>query len=837
MTALPIEAVLPQLKEALLHHNNAVLVAAPGAGKTTRVPLALLNEPWLANQKIIMLEPRRLAARASAKYMASILGEQIGETVGYRVKMDTRVGPNTRIEVITEGVLTRLLQTDPALEGVGIVIFDEFHERSLHADFGLALCLQSQGLLREDLKLLAMSATMQAEPVANLLGNAPVIHSEGRSFPVETIYLSKSYTGQIEALAAQIAGEALRGHDGDLMLFLPGVREIRRTETRLRELQLGSNIQLAPLYGSLSQEEQDKAIAPSVPGKRKIVLATSIAETSLTVEGVRVVIDCGLMRVSRYSARTGLSRLETVAVSKASADQRRGRAGRLGPGVCYRLWTEQEHYHLLDRTSPEILEADLTPLALELAVWGITDERELEWLDCPPAPAIANARGLLQQLGALNEKGQATDHGKRMANLGIHPRLAHMVLKGQALGFGHLACELAAILSERDMMKGSTSVANADLRVRVEALRQAEQSGRGSSTDPYLTKQVWMQANLLKQALGLRSNREDRTNDAEACGLLLAFAYPDRIALGRGTGRFLLSNGRGAVFTELQPLSNTPYLVAPELDDHGTDSRIYLAAPINISDMLKHLNEYIHEEVEVIWDSSVQAVRAVKRQCIGAITLKEVPIAKPDAEVCLSVLIEGIRKEGIGVLPWTRSARQLQQRLLFMRKTDASWPDVTDDSLLASLGEWLGPYLHGMRSRQDLERLQLNHILESMLSWNQRRMLDDYAPTHIQVPSGSRIAVDYSDPSSPLIAVRLQEMFGLSDTPRIAGGSVPLLLHLLSPAQRPVQVTRDLANFWRETYFEVKKDLKGRYPKHYWPEDPWMAVPTNRVRPVKGNKT
>jgi ATP-dependent helicase HrpB len=841
MSALPIEAVLPELKDALLHHMNAVLVAAPGAGKTTRVPLALLNEAWLKGRKILMLEPRRLAARAAARYMASMLGEQVGDTIGYRVKMDTKVGPKTRIEVITEGVLTRMLQADPALEQVGIVIFDEFHERSLHADLGLALCLQSQSLLREDLKLLVMSATLQAEPIAELLHHAPIVQSEGRSYPVETRYLDKPYSGRIEELAARMAIEALREQEGDLMIFLPGAAEIRRTEAKLRASQLGHHVIVAPLFGNLSQEAQDRAISSSEPGKRKIVLATSIAETSLTVEGVRVIIDSGLMRVPRYSARTGLSRLETITVSQASADQRRGRAGRVGPGLCYRLWTEQEQRNLAPRSIPEIMEADLTPLALELATWGVTDAAELEWLDVPPATAIVAARQLLQQLGALNDKGMITEHGKKMADLAIHPRLAHMVLKGKEIGLGQLGCELAALLSEKDFMRGAASGGNADLRLRIEALQAtANSAGSGASSDmdydgangaydKVLIRQIWQQAGLLKRELGISSDNSN--TDHTGVGVLLAFAFPDRIAQRRGAGRFLLSNGRGAAFAELQILSNSPYVVAADLDDQGVDSRIYLAAPLEIGDITKHLSEYIHEKVQVVWDTEVQTVRATKFQRLGALILKEMSVTRPNPEDCLTAVMEGIRKEGLSILPWTRGVRQLQQRLILMHMADSSWPNVEDQTLLDTLEEWLGPHVHGMKSRQELQKLNLGGILEMNLSWDQRRQLDEIAPTHIQVPSGSKIPVDYSDPQAPLLAVRLQEMFGLSDTPRIGGGAVPLVLHLLSPAQRPVQVTRDLASFWREAYFEVKKDLKGRYPKHYWPDDPLVAAPTNRVKP------
>ncbi|TCP52153.1 ATP-dependent helicase HrpB [Tumebacillus sp. BK434] len=813
MPVLPIDAVLPALTETLRTRENAVLVAAPGAGKTTRVPLALLDEPWLQGKKIIMLEPRRLAARAAAAYMARQLGEQTGETVGYRVRMDTKVGPKTRIEVITEGVLTRMLQSDPALEEAGIVIFDEFHERNLHGDLGLALCLQSQQLLREDLRVLVMSATLEAEPVAALLGGAPVLQSVGRAYPVETRFLERRAEGRIEPLVVRTIQTALAQEAGDLLVFLPGAGEIRRVESLLHEQGLRREAKIMPLHGTLAREAQDAAIAPSRPGERKIVLATSIAETSLTVEGVRVVIDSGLMRVPRFSPRTGMTRLETVTVSRASAEQRRGRAGRVAPGVCYRLWTEHEDKGLPARSTPEILEADLAPLALELAVWGVTDPAELAWMDAPPAPAFAQARELLAQLGALRDAGTLTEHGKRMAEFGLHPRLAHMVLRAVPLQLGGLACELAAVLNERDFLKER----NADLRLRIEALQRGQADRRMTA-----------EANQWKRALNLPAGEK---GNLASCGLLLAFAYPDRIAQRRGNGRFLLRNGRGAALAEEQPLSFVPYLVAAELDDQGAESRIFLAAEVEEAELREHCQEQIVTEQLIEWDASAHRVRARKRERLGALLLKEAPLPNPDAERVLVALLSGIRQEGLDILPWTKAAKQFRERLSFLHRHDPSWPDVSRAGLIDTLTDWLAPHLYGLKNRDDLQRLQLISILETMLSWEQRRELDEQAPTHLTVPSGSRIPIDYSDPDAPVLAVRLQEMFGLQATPRIAGGRVPLTLHLLSPAHRPVQVTRDLASFWQNTYFEVKKDLKGRYPKHHWPDDAYSAVPTNRAKP------
>ncbi|BFT71791.1 ATP-dependent helicase HrpB [Paenibacillus sp. P36] len=828
MNTLPIESVLPQLKEALRTHACAVLVAQPGAGKTTQVPLALLQETWLHNQKILMLEPRRLAARAAARYMSRLLGEAVGQTVGYRVKNDTCVGPNTRIEVITEGVLTRMLQTDPALEGVGIVIFDEFHERSLHADLGLALSRQSQTLLREDLRILIMSATIEAEPVAVMLDQAPIIQSEGRAFPVATHYLTAKQEEKLETTVVKSIRQALQTNEGSLLVFLPGAAEIHRVAGSLTALQLGKEVEIAPLYGNLAQEAQDRALAPCLlPGHRKVVLATSIAETSLTVEGVTVVIDSGLMRVPRFSPRTGMTRLTTVPVSAASADQRRGRAGRLGPGVCYRLWTETEQRQLAPSSTPEIREADLAPLALELAAWGVTDPAELVWLDMPPAAAYQQARELLVQLGALHEDGGLTPHGKRVAALGLHPRLAHMVLQAIPLEHGALACELAVMLSERDILSSARG-RDADVRTRIEVLWRAAQGEQRADVDFGLCRRITAEAKGLMQSLGLRPSEQR----ASASGLLLAFAYPDRVAQRRSAGRFLLSSGRGAVLPELQELSNARYLVAAELDDNGTESRIFLAAPVQEEDLLQAFGDRLLEEQEVLWDAAAGAVRARQRLRLGAIILKEKPLQEPDPELLVQALIAGIRAESLELLPWSRSARQLQERVVFLHHHHAGeWPDMREGALLEGLEDWLAPNLFGMTSKGALGRLNLTNILEEMLTWEQRRWLDEWAPTHIQVPSGSRIPVDYSVTESPTLSVRLQEMFGLSDTPRIAKGRVPLTLHLLSPAQRPVQVTKDLASFWREAYFEVKKDLKGRYPKHYWPDDPMAAMPTNRAKP------
>ncbi|HET7459952.1 MAG TPA: ATP-dependent helicase HrpB [Longimicrobium sp.] len=827
-TGLPIEAMLPALAHALRGGTGAVLQAAPGAGKTTVVPLALLDEPWLAGRKIVMLEPRRLAARAAAHRMAQLLGERVGATVGFRVRMETRVGPATRVEVVTEGVLTRMLQHDPALEGVGLVIFDEFHERSLHADLGLALALQSRAVLRDDLRVLIMSATLDGGPVAALLGGAEVITSEGRAHPVETRWLPRKPEGRIEPVAARAVRQALEAETGDVLVFLPGAGEIRRVEEMLAADGIPADTRVMPLFGNLPQEAQDEAIRPSPPGRRKVVLATSIAETSLTIEGVRVVVDSGLMRVPRFSPRTGMTRLETVTVSRASADQRRGRAGRLGPGVCVRLWTEAEDAALQPYRPPEILEADLAPLALELAAWGVADPAELHWLDPPPAAAFGQARELLAELGALDSSGAATPHGRRMAALPLHPRLAHMLLRAKEMRLAATACGLAALLAERDLLRGEGRAPDADVRLRLAALRRERGPG-GFSVDHAALRRVTAEAKELRRQLGAPPAEADD----DAAGVLLALAYPDRIAQRRAGGgaRYLLRNGRGAAFPEPQSLSEHPYLVAAELDDAGREGRILLAAPLELAEIERWFADQVVTDESVAWDDAAAAVRARRQERLGALVLREAPLADPDPERIAAALVDAVRREGVAALPWSKAAAQLRERIGFLHHHDPSFPDVSDAALLETMDEWLGPHLYGMRKLDEVRRIDLVPVLEGMLGWEQRRLLDDWAPTHVDVPSGSRIPVDYGDAAAPVLAVRLQEVFGWTETPRIAGGRVPLTLHLLSPAHRPVQVTRDLASFWRTGYFDVKKDLKGRYPKHYWPDDPLVAEATARAKP------
>ena len=840
---LPIETVLPDIRAALSDGTGLVLQAPPGAGKTTMVPLALLGEPWLAGRRIVMLEPRRLAARAAAHRMAQLLGEETGETVGYRVRLDTRVSPRTRIEVVTEGVLGRFLQEDPALEDTGLVIFDEFHERSLHADLGLALTLQSREVLRDDLRLLVMSATLDGGPIARLLGDAPIVTSEGRTYPVEVRWSERRPAARIEDAVAATVREALRREPGDVLVFLPGAGEIRRTETLLAGVP--DDTRVFPLHGTLPLALQDEAIRPSAPGRRKVVLATSIAETSLTIEGVRAVVDSGLARVPRFSPRTGMTRLETVRVTRASAEQRRGRAGRVAPGVCYRLWSEAEHAGLVPFQRPEILEADLAPLALELAAAGVSDPAELKWLDAPPVAAFAQARELLRELDALDDAGPGrsrasrgiTPHGRRMAGLALHPRLAHMLLSAQASGDPGTvatACDLAALLSERDVLQPDVGTGMSDVRLRLELLRDPESRGEpafvhGLAVSRDALRRARVEAQHWRRTLRLAGSARSRDEHA---GVLLALAYPDRVAQRRaGAGqRYLLRNGRGAVLGAGDPLAASPWLVAAELDDRRPESRVFLAAPVALEEIEARFGDQVQREELVEWDAAQRAVTARRLTRLGALVLGDAPVRDPDPERVARALLDAVRREGLGLLPWSDAARRLRERMAFLHAADPSWPDVSDAALVATLDDWLLPRIVGVRRLDDLARTDLADALLGLLGWEQRRALDELAPTHVTVPSGSRLPVDYGDPAAPVLAVRLQEMFGLAETPRIARGRVPLVLHLLSPAHRPVQVTRDLAGFWRTSYFDVRKDLRGRYPKHHWPEDPMEAEPTRRAK-------
>jgi ATP-dependent RNA helicase HrpB len=838
--SLPIEASLPALQSALRAHPNVVLQAPPGAGKSTGVPLALLELPALEG-KIVMLEPRRIAARAVAARMSYVLGEPVGRTVGYRTRLESKVGRETRIEVVTEGILTRWLQRDAALEGVAVVIFDEFHERSLNADLGLALCLDAQASLREDLKILVMSATLDGAAVATLLGNAPIVSSEGRAYEVTTRYReridlraardpARQSNEDVAQVVARTIQRALDEEHGDILAFLPGQGEIRRSMRLLEEVQLPTGTRVLPLYGDLSAEEQDAAIQPSRTGRRRVVLATNIAETSLTIEGVRIVVDSGWARRSRFDPATGMSRLEDVRISRSSAEQRRGRAGRLEPGVCYRLWSEAEQASLIAQTPPEIVEADLAPLSLELASWGVSDPRSLRWLDLPPGAAFAQARDLLASLGALDRDGRITPHGRDLAKLGTHPRLAHMIARGTDLGRQRTALEIAAVLGERDLLRGSGPNRNVDLRLRVEALRSGFRAPAGMTLDTGARQRALRTIDLLERQAG---GSVAASPDDSEIGRLLAFAYPDRIAQSRGGGgRYLLTNGRGATLPEAQSLARSEFLVVADLDAGDRDAVIRLAAPIDRRALEQDFAEQIDLRERFEWDSRQQAVVARDERWLGQLKLDERRIERPDPARLGAAMLAGVRELGIGALPWSKESRALQARLSFARRVDdpsRSWPEVGDEALLATLDQWLMPWIDGMSRRDHLAKLDLTEILTALLDWPAQQRLNAFAPTHLTVPSGSRIPIDYSS-DAPSVSVRLQEVFGLQVTPTVGDGRVPLTLQLLSPAHRPVQVTRDLASFWSRGYSEVKKELKGRYPKHYWPDDPLTAEPTARAK-------
>lgn len=836
MDALPINDILPALKNALRASGAAVLQAPPGAGKTTQVPLALLKEPWLAGRSIVMLEPRRLAARAAASRMAHLLGESVGQTVGYRIRFEAKVSPPTRVEVVTEGILTRRLQSDPGLEGVGLVIFDEFHERHLHADLALALCLDSQRTVREDLKILVMSATLDGEAVAGLLGGVPVLSASGRAFPVDVRYAAADPDHRLPETVARAIARALDREQGDVLVFLPGAWEIRRTQRLVEREAARRGADVYPLYGDLPWAAQTRAIQPSAGGRRKVVLATPIAETSLTIEGVGVVIDSGLVRVPEFDARSGLSRLTTVRISRASAEQRAGRAGRLGPGVCERLWTEATQRGLVARPTPEIRSADLAPLALELAQWGVRDAEALSWLDPPPPGALAQARGLLTDLGALDRDGMITPTGRAMASLPVHPRLAQMMLQADALGLGRLACDLAALLSERDILAGAPA-RSCDLQERLDALQafrdRAHRSAESPEADVDACRRVDQAARQYQRLL--RNPGADRPADPDAVGILLAFAYPDRIARQREAGdvRYVLASGRGVRLPAHEQRLRSSWLVAAHVDAGEAEGTIHLAAAVEIA-RLRELVPSRFRTVDMIrWDAQLGRVVAQREERLGELVISSAAIANPDPERIRAAALEGIRGFGLAALPWSRETREWQARVLSLRHwcPEEGWPDVSDEGLIETLEEWLGPYLDGVTRREQFGRVDLVAALNAKLDWNQRQRLEEGAPTHLTVPSGSRLRLEYRPGESPVLAVRLQEMFGVADTPRVAWGRVPVTLHLLSPARRPIQVTQDLRGFWDRTYAEVKRELKGRYPKHPWPDDPWHEVPTARATP------
>jgi ATP-dependent helicase HrpB len=845
-TPLPIDAALPDLTAAARVNNAAVLVAPPGAGKTTRVPLVLLREAW-AKGKILLLEPRRLAARAAAARMAATLGEAVGETVGLRVRFGSKLSRKTRIEVVTEGVFTRLILDDPGLQGVSAVLFDEFHERSLDADLGLALARDAQDGLREDIKLLVMSATIDGARVAKLLRDAPVIESQGRAFAVETRHLPRDAREPIERPVTAAVMRALQADKGSLLVFLPGAAEIRRTESLLRERVSDPAIEIHSLFGAIEQQEQDRAIAPTPPGRRKIVLATSIAETSLTIEGVRIVVDSGLARVPRYEPDVGLTRLETVRVARAAADQRRGRAGRTEPGICYRLWDEPQTASLEPYAQPEILAADLSGFVLDLAHWGVGDPQTLSFLDPPPQPAVNEARALLRELDAIDAEGRITAEGKLLRSLPLPPRLARMIVDAARDGAGELAAEIAVVLTERGL--GGNDV---DLRHRIEGLRRdpsqrardARRMAEGwAKASPQAQRAPQLKSGLPDLSTVVRDpgkpgargggNTSRARGESEiSIGSLLALAYPDRIAKSRGPGMhsFLLANGRGGSIDPASPLAREPFLAVAELAGKASQSRILLAAPILPAEIDARFAAHIESREEVVFDKGSTSLRARKIRRLGAVVLNEQTVPVPAGEQAASTLAEGLRQLGLDRLPWTKALAQWRDRVTFLRRVEGEeWPDLSDAVLAQDVG-WLTPYLAGKKALSQFSADEFAAALQARLPYPLPRRLEQEAPTHFTAPTGSAISIEYTE-EGPKLSIRVQELFGLDRHPSIARGKTPLIIELLSPAHRPVHVTRDLPSFWRGSYAAVKAEMRGRYPRHPWPDDPAQAAPTRRAKP------
>ncbi|MCP5142930.1 MAG: ATP-dependent helicase HrpB [Gammaproteobacteria bacterium] len=835
--ALPIDPHLDAVRAALATHPIVLLSAPPGSGKTTRVPPALLAAEWLAGQGIVMLEPRRLATRAAARRMADERGEPVGETIGYRVRFDNRVSRQTRIEVVTEAILTRRIQNDPELTGIGLVIFDEFHERNLHSDLGLALCRDVQAGLRPDLRLLIMSATLDVEALQRALGDVMLIEAPGQAYPVDLHYLPRDPDARIEDTAVAGVRRALRESEGDILVFLPGGGEIRRVAETLAEN--GSEAVL-PLYGDLSAEEQDRALGPAPDGRRKIVLSTPIAETSLTIPGVRVVVDTGLARVPGFDPNSGLDRLRLQRISRASAEQRAGRAGRQGPGVCYRLWSETTQQGLLAHLPPEIAVSDLAPLVLELALWGVDDPASLAWIDPPPAGHFAQARALLNALGALDEQGRLTATGRNLAGKGTHPRIAAMLLHAKAMGAdaATIAADLAALLGERDLFRDGgdrpRQRIGVDLEPRLAALAAFRDGGRAAVRDRGVDPGACGQVARVAKQFGATG-----TADTGLAGRVLMQAFPDRIAQRREVTkdgspiRYRLANGRGAWLPADDPLARSAWLVAARLDAGQGEARILSAAAVEPDAIEQGLGDRIHWQESARWNETTRSVDARRERRLGELVLASEAWPDAPAELIQRGLLDAVRRNGLAVLPWSDTARELLVRERFVARVlaDEDWPDWSDEALLRDLEDWLLPWLDGMRRFEHLKALHLTDVLIAALGWERRQRLDELAPTHITVPSGSRVRIDYDSGDIPVLAVRLQEMFGATDTPRLVDGRVALLLHLLSPGRRPVQVTQDLAGFWARTYAEVKKELKGRYPKHYWPDDPLQAEPTARAKP------
>jgi ATP-dependent helicase HrpB len=869
-TPLPIDDVLGALRVGLAEHSSAVLVAPPGAGKTTRAPLALLDEHWAKDKRLILLEPRRIAARAAAARMAATLGEKVGETIGLRVRLTSLVSKRTRIEVVTEGVFARMILDDPALEGVAAVLFDEFHERSLDADLGLAFALDAQQGLREDLRLLVMSATLDGARVRALLGDAPLIESQGRAFPVVTRYVGRNPSARIDDEVTRVTLEALASDTGSILVFLPGQGEIRRVAESLEARIKRPDVDIAPLYGALDTRTQDLAVAPSPAGRRKIVLATSIAETSLTIEGVRVVVDSGLMRVPVYEPDVGLTRLATVRVSKANADQRRGRAGRIEPGVCYRLWEEAANGGLQPYAAPEILSADLSGLLLDCALWGVADPSKLAFLDPPPRAALNEARALLTEIGATDADGRITDEGRAIASLALSPRLARMVVDAAREGEGRIASEIAVLLTERGL--GGDAV---DLAIRLAAFRRdrsqrsedarrlarglatraqdlirpsatfspgekggpppAPGSPSGKAEQPLLPpgeggrpQGVRKDAHPAGRAMG----RWDEGAASPSVGALLASAFADRIALHRGKrGEFLMANGRAAALEAHDPLASEPYLAIGEIAGRAASARILTAAALTLDDIESIAGSSIETVDDLSFDRASASLRSRRRRRLGALTLAEQPLAVPPNDAAALALARGVLALGITRLPWTKALTQRRDRVMFLRRAEGeAWPDLSDEALAAD-PDWLAPFLTGKTKLDEIGADDLASAFDAALPWDLSRRLADEAPTHFQAPTGTAAPIDYEAEGGPAIALRVQELFGLNEHPAIAGGRIPLTLHLLSPAYRPIQITRDLPGFWRGSWAAVRSDLRGRYPRHFWPEDPAASAPTARAKP------
>lgn len=824
LARLPIHEVVPEIQRILSEGNSIVVQAPPGAGKSTALPLELLQAPWLHGKKILMLEPRRLAAKSVAARMADQLGEPIGKTIGYRVRFDSRTGPDTQIEVVTEGILTRMLQEDNALEGVGLILFDEFHERSLHADLSLALCREIQQVLREDLRIGVMSATLDGQAVSAFLSNAPIVTSEGRMFPIEFIHLPAPDIFTIPQAVNAAIRKALNEHEGDILVFLPGSGEIHRTFDLLEDLE--GVIRRYPLYGDLPMAQQQAAIMPATDGIRKVVLATSIAETSLTIEGVRIVIDSGYARVPRFDPRSGMTRLETVNVTRDAADQRAGRAGRTAPGVCYRLWERYATHHMVAARKPEIMDADLAPMMLELAQWGTFDPSAIQWLTPPPTGAVAQAREMLISLDAVSASGAITVRGREMLRLPTHPRIAHMLLEGMAIREGEIAAALAALLEERDPLSRKSS---ADLSLRIELLLR-KNDHRHISGEPGVWARIRQLQRTWMQLLGIASGKELVVS--ETVGRILAFAYPERIAQHRTHGRYRLKNGRNARLSDGDPLASATWLAIAHVDAGTQEGRIFLAAPLDIDTQSQHFE---HENI-VAWDSESGQLISRQEKRLGALLVSSESIRNPEQELRIAALLEAIRKEGKNLLDWSERVEQLVARVASLHawRPEELWPEWTEHFLLESCENWLPMFLQEVRNRDQFRKIDIYQALISALPWEFASRIDQLAPEFLVVPTGSRIRVMYTPGgTAPVLAVRLQEVFGMLDTPTINDGRTPVQMHLLSPAYRPVQVTMDLRSFWLNTYADVRKDLRGRYPKHSWPEDPLTAEP---VRGVKKNR-